>query len=156
MIFLILSWNFRSTFSSSLPDVSFSSMKWDLQNCCTDLNAFIRSEENVFLMLFFAYMQVCPQKRKISRGHNLLFLTCYFYFLLIIMLIFTLHIHSDSGSAISTNLHTFLLIHALLPSEVPFCFGRIAVACCNIACTARFNYIWNLFSARFSECFYHI
>ena len=34
---------------------------------------FIRSEENVFLMLFFAYMQVCPQKRKISRGH-----TCYF------------------------------------------------------------------------------
>ena len=43
-----------------------------------------------------------------------------FYFLLLIMLILTLHIHSDSVSAISTNLHTFLLIHALLPSEVPF------------------------------------
>ena len=55
-----------------------------------------------------------------GRFFYLLFLTCYFYFLLIIMLIFTLHIHSDSGSAISTNLHTFLLIHALLPSEVPF------------------------------------
>ena len=41
MIFLILSWNFRSTFSSSLPDVSFSSMKWDLQNCCTDFKCIL-------------------------------------------------------------------------------------------------------------------
>lgn len=39
---------------------------------------FIRSEENVFLMLFFAYMQVCPQKRKFPADilviSNLLFL----------------------------------------------------------------------------------
>ena len=84
------------------------------------LNAFYQiRRKRIFNAFLCLHASMSAEKKNFPRTY-LLFLTCYFYFLLIIMLIFTLHIHSDSGSAISTNLHTFLLIHALLPSEVPF------------------------------------
>ena len=82
---------------SSLPDVSFSSMNGICKIVVRILNAFYQiRRKRIFNAFLCLHASMSAEKKNFPRTY-LLFLTCYFYFLLIIMLIFTLHIHSDSG-----------------------------------------------------------